>query len=388
LALRLGTSIADSWKEIPFGPYSTDWASHPMLCAAFGVPLSFLSPWVAYWTFAALLTCLQAACLVVAAKWANVAHVWMQATGLERSKLLVLFVLCGVYFPQYVLLHQAQYHGLSMLFVLLALRRGTQVFGFVGSALSKPLLAPAGLLLFAERDFRSIAKIVVITVAGTLPFFWLGRPPTGAVGAESAGGSVFDVLGKGGWLKLKYSVMNWNQEMSLSKVFERVFDGETNFYLRLALALVCLATAFYALLRAKEREIALSLAVLSLMLLYARGHEYHAVTLLPALVFVGSQKGGLNPCLLIGTLLLALPSSWWFLTSMNKTGQADDIASLIQLSTALGWAFVVQKPLGLLFLWLGFLGNLPTIGARGAAENPEQVPHPKESTDHRSTRQA
>lgn len=358
LALRQGASIASSWKDMPYGPYSTDWASHPMLCAALGAPLSFLPAWTAYWAFAFFLTCLQALGLVVAAHWAGLPGVWKEATPWVRAKIIALFFMCGTFFPQYVLLHQAQYHGLSMLFFLLVLRRSTQVLGFVGSALSKPLLAPAGLIVLAERNFRSVVKIVLLALAGTAPFYWFGQGAQKNLDGSGHTSSVFDVLGQSGWLKLKYSVMNWNQEMSLSKVFERFFDGETNFYLRVVIALVCLGSAFYALFRAREREIAITLAALSLMFLYARGHEYHAVTLLPALVFVGSRKGGPSLTLLIAVALLALPSTWSLLGPYRVEGEPFEINHMIEASSMLGWAFVLQKPLGLLALWIALLAGL------------------------------
>ena len=344
IGLRDGVSLETAWKTIPYGPYSTDWASHPMLCLAFGLPLAKLQPWTAYWVFAGFLSLLQAISIVACPHYMQLNKNWKNFSVTEKTLCTIVYSCCGLFFPMYVLLHQAQYHGLSILWVLLVLVGGRgEFFGFVGSALSKPILAPAALIPLMEKKWGRVVAIVV-SIAGVTGAFLLWE-------RLRSGKSSLLSLGENGYLKLKYSVMNWNQEISFSKILERFFDGETNYLIRICLAGFCLVLAFLWMRVAKRlpeaRVPALAACLLSIFFLYARGHEYHAVTFIPVLLALSARKEWLNGTLVAATILLALPTTWSLFASLRPPGQSFEINHMMATNAFLGWCFVLQKPLAL-----------------------------------------
>ncbi|MEY3903141.1 MAG: hypothetical protein RL189_2447 [Pseudomonadota bacterium] len=343
LAILQGENIAGSDKFIEYGPWSTDWASHPAMCLVLGVPLSqFGNPWLSYFVANSLYFCFHVYALVSLSQ-PLADGTFHQQSRSEKYRHFLFALLVGGFFPFVIIYHFAQYHALSVLAVTFLLQSEKRsVFGFIISALSKPLLAPAGLLLAVRRQWKMIAWILAGTVIGTAPWFILDA----LTGRQS-----MTVLGGSGLNKLRFSVLNWEQEQSLAKVFETLISPQMNFYLRLAISAMQMFTAAL-IARYGDLRSAFCVAVLVFFTLYARGHEYHAVTLIPVFIYLFAKGTAYRTWIFMGIVaLFALPTTYpvlhYFLGSEKRS-----IANYKMTSPVLGWIFVLQRPVAVMALWL------------------------------------
>ncbi len=213
IALLEGIPLAGSEQQVAYGPWATDWSSHPMMCAVLGIPLSgFADPKMSLLTANIFYLCFHIFALVMMMRPLRVENPAGKILG--HSAIHWTFAtLVGLFFPYAVVYHYGQYHAISVLVLTLLLmgngpRWPLRVLGFVASALSKPLFAPAGLVLLINRKWREVSWIVALSVLGTAPWLFL----------DALDSSVS--LASRGFGKLANSVPHWNQEQSLAKVFE------------------------------------------------------------------------------------------------------------------------------------------------------------------------
>jgi len=344
LAILRGIQIAGSEKVIPYGPWATDWASHPAMCFILGIPLSqFSDPRFSYFAANFIYFCIYIYSLFTLTG-ALCDGSFKKLSASRKSIHYAFSVLIGFYTPYVIIYHYGQYHALSVLALALLLQKRQQlVGGFVLSALTKPFLAPAGLLLVAQKRWKTIGGVLIFTALGTLPWFILDA----LTGKRS-----MSTLGDSGLNKLLYTVPNWEQEQSFAKFFETLVSPHTNMLIRLVVCSLQFATSAY-LARKGDLRTAIGIASLIFFTLYARGHEYHAVTLIPFFLFLFSEKKDRyhNWIFVSIVALFALPTTYPILYYVLGSEQ-NSIAAYKATSPLLGWAFVVQRPLAVLALWL------------------------------------
>lgn len=344
LALVSGLDVADSAKRVSYGPWSTDWASHPLMCLLFGAPLGhLLSPRHAYLLASAFYFALHLFCLAFYLRRSQADFCSCRRPS-QRALHLVFALLVGGFAPFIVIYHYGQYHALSVL-ALFLLMQGTwaQTFGFVLSALTKPLLAPAGVLLLVRKCWRQVSWILLFSALGTVP--WVVLDGLGVVRSTGS-------LGASGFNMLRYSVPNWAQEVSMAKPLEGILSPQLNFYIRLVLGILQLFSAG-VIARRGDLKVAFGVAVLVFFTIYARGHEYHAVTLVPYFLYLFVERGKRhrNVAFLVVVGLFALPTSYALLVHVLG-GNGTDIATMKESSALLGWLFVLQRPVAVISLWV------------------------------------
>jgi hypothetical protein len=347
LALITGLDIAGSSQRIAYGPWATDWASHPLMCALFGAPLGGLfSPHASYLLAVTLFFAVHIYCLVFYLKKSGPSYESAQ-TRSERVLHHLFAFLIGGYAPFIVIYHYGQYHALSILAVFLLMQgRRAQVLGFVLSALTKPLLAPAGLLLIIRRQWSQVVWITIFAAIGTLPWALMD-----ALGIIKSVGS----LGPSGMLMLKYSIMDWAQELSLAKPMEHWVSPEINFVIRLIIGALQLLSALLIAHRG-DLKVGFCIAILVFFTVYGRGHEYHAVTLVPFFLYLFTERGNRHRrWAFVGIVsLFALPTTY-ALVVHGFGGNGATIATMKESSPVLGWLFVLQRPVAILGFWVYLL---------------------------------
>ncbi|TJZ77370.1 hypothetical protein [Chitiniphilus eburneus] len=348
LAIRHGTNVFTSAETYSYyGPWATQWVTHPNLCVFPGLPLSYLSPFVGYWLFNLFNLALHLFILVHFARRAAGDPDTFRG-GQWRDH--ILFALLGFFFPMYVLYYQGQYHSLAVLALMLVfLCPRNPAVGFIVSAFGKPLLGPAGLVLLVRGMWKTVAVIGVALLLGYVPWFFLSYSLDQGIqlGHNATLAPFFEI----GSQFLKYNVPRWNQEQSMASFLSEMMQPGTQLYLRYALgAIVTLAGAIA--LRRKPLELAVSLVTLWFFLVYARGHDYHATLLIPVLAYLWCQRPHLyrTPLMLLITAMYALPTSYaLFRTVLGFTAEVSG-ETMLATSPFLYYCFVAQKPVATLLL--------------------------------------
>lgn len=352
LAARFGTSLFTSAADYKwYGPWATQWVTHPMLCLAVGVPLSYLAPFVGYWLLNVLYYFL---------------HIWIlwrfgrqifyaDAEAARQVKTWVLFGALGFFFPWYVMYYYGQYHAFAVFaFALLFLGDRGIFWGFTLSAFGKPLLAPAALVLLVRRKWSLILKLTCVAALSYFPFAYLTYDDRGGLQLGLNKGFQFflDIGSKFS----KYTVFRWNQQNSLSAVLDEFMLVDHHYYVRLALALIPIFTGAILFSR-KKIELALGVTVLWYFFLYARGHEYHATLYLPLLLFLYAHNKSYRNWFFVSiAVLLALPTVYplfgiFYGLDTPKLASSD---AMYQVNPWLYFTFLLHKPL-CNFLLLGHI---------------------------------
>lgn len=347
MAILKGLPIFGSVVE--YGPWATPWISHPMLCLVLGIPLSqFNTPNTSYHFANSLYFGFHLFALLAMSRPLCDGSFHGEPV---KSKIMhfAFATLVGFFVPYLVVYHYAQYHAVSVLAMTLVLLGGRSVTaGFVLSALSKPLLAPAGIVLIVRREWKKVFWITILATLGSS--IWLLRDHL--YGFTS--GSLIE-NGATSSLVLKYSVLDWNQEMSLAKAFETFLDGDTNYHVRTAISVLELLSAAYLAWKGKEK-VAIGMALLVFYTIYARGHEYHATTLIPFLIFLFAQPSKVhrNWFFVAIVALFSLPTSYPIMRYIIGV-DCSSIQTMKESSPLGGWLFVLQRPVAVLGLWLYLL---------------------------------
>ncbi len=322
LAVRHGTDLYTSSADYPkYGPVGNGWLSHPLLCVTAGVPLSFLDPFTGYRIVNALYLVLHVWILVAFGRRLTVPY---------RARDYVIFAALGLFFPWYVMYVVGQYHALSVLALALVLL-GVRRTGFVLSAVTKPVLAPAGVVLLARRHVREALLIALIAAAATLPF-WTLLHQYFDIGADQA----------------KLFVPGWDQQMSLALLLDQFVSPDTNLRLREIGAVALVLYAGFGL-RRRPIELAIAVATLAFFVYYARGHEYHSTLLVPVFLYLWTLPGGRYRTLWMALLIVvvALPSPW---PLFGVDAAFPDFDVLQAKSHVLFAIFLGQKPVAALLL--------------------------------------
>ncbi len=323
LAVRHGTDLYTSSQDYPnYGPVGNGWLSHPLLCVTAGVPLSFLDPFLGYRILNVVYVLMHVFLLIAFGRRLAAPH---------RTRDYVMFAALGLCFPWYVMYVVGQYHALSVFALGLALL-GIRRTGFVLSALTKPVLAPAGIILVTRRHFREAALIAVLVAAATLPFW-----------------NVLDEFLRIGSDQAKLFVPGWDQQQSLALLLDDLVDPERNLLIRQILTVALIAYAVIGL-RRKPIELAFAMAAMSFFFVYyARGHEYHATLLVPILLYLWTEPSGRyrTPWIAFLAVLSFLPTTW---TLFNVSAAFPDFDVLMGKSAVLFVLFIAQKPVAALLL--------------------------------------
>lgn len=172
LAVRFGTNPFTAAEDYgQYGPWATPWISHPAMCVA-AAPLSYLPPWTAFWSFAAFNLLLHLG--IIAAFGLRLSRTDFGGQSWPaRLRDLLFFTATGFFIPWSVMYEMGQYHSLAVLALALVLIHPRYaVAAFVLSALSKPILAPAALVLVVckfRRRSGPRAEIKIGRATGAVP---------------------------------------------------------------------------------------------------------------------------------------------------------------------------------------------------------------------------
>ncbi|MCE5228512.1 hypothetical protein LLG95_02800 [bacterium] len=351
LAIRNGTNPFIAHDDYPdYGPWATPWVSFPTLAVA-GVPLSYLSPWAGYWAANLLALALHLAIIFVFGR-RIAAEPLRGRPDLARNCLFMASM--GFFVPWAVMDHMGQYHSVAVLAVFLVLgweNRLSQVAGFTISALGKPVLAPAALVLVIRREWRTIAIITAVLLVTMGPWFILRHDASG--GLEFGFNPIMRTyLGQAGDIA-KYSGFRWNQQISLAAALDEIVPPEPNLKIRYdLLALILVETAIVAWRR--NRQAAICLSIMSFFAFYARGHEYHYTLMVPVMMCLWSLPGGRYRTwwMLLLAISFAAPTTWiifkyWYGFSDPVTGSCDQ---MLAANPVLYYGFLWQKPATALLL--------------------------------------
>jgi hypothetical protein len=344
LALRFGTDMFTSSQDYPwFGPPGTGWVSHPLLCIAAGVPTSYLPPMLGFKLLDCFYLLLHIGIIVVFGR---------RLTAPYKARDLVVFAAIGLFFPWYAMYVTGQYHALSVLAVALVLAGSRhRIGGFVLSAVAKPVLGPAGLILLLRRHWREALKIGAIVAALTLPFALFGYSTH--TGLHWHGHALSELLTQD---KLNATPLlpHWDQQTSLATLIDEISPISWNAHLRLVLTIALLVVATFGLHR-RPMEVAIALSSLWFFIYYSRGHEYHGTLFVPVFLYLWTEPRGIYRTRWLALLVVvyALPSTWpiWIhLLHLSGPGP-DSFAFMRHKSPLLFWLFVGQKPVtGLLVM--------------------------------------
>lgn len=351
LAIRFGTDPMTSWKEYgSYGPSSSDFNSHPVV-AVLGVPFSYLPPWTGYWVLNLFHFLLH---LLILWKFGAlfIGRFPDFQTGSSQIRNVLFFTTMGLFFPWYVLYFEGQYHSFAVLALsLVLLCPRYQVHGFLLSAITKPVLAPAGLVLLIRREWKLVAVICCATAIILLPWFYLTYSiQEGITFGANELITRFYLRARG---FMHYAVLRWDQQISLAQALNELCSYQVNLYIRYALAAVPVLAGVVLFLR-RPRDIAIVMTTLWFFILYARGHEYHATLLVPILLCLFVQEDGRYQTwtLLVITLLLASPTVWILFTScygLPGPG-AGSMEKMRAMNSVLYHLFLWQKPFAVLWL--------------------------------------
>src|SRR5262249_15189446 len=110
LALRLGQNpMVSAQKQSQYGPWATDWISHPSLCIA-ALPFSYLPPWTSFWTFITLNLMLHLAIIILFGRRICRRNFFLQPRA-DQARDLLFFLAMGLFMPWYVMYYMGQYHS-------------------------------------------------------------------------------------------------------------------------------------------------------------------------------------------------------------------------------------------------------------------------------------
>lgn len=346
LAARFGTDMYTSSQDyIGFGTVGNGWLSHPALCVSLGIPLSYLPPFFGFKLMNLLYLALHLGVLVAYGRRLKAPY---------RPRDHVVFLALGLFFPWYVMYHVGQYHAIAVMALALALAGpGKTVFAFVISAISKPVLAPAGLVLITRGRFRESLKIVALVALVSVPFMVLGYSSVNE-GLRWGGGS-FDEFLTIGQDQAKLFVPRWDQQISLAMLIDEWFPTWDNLNVRIALTAALLALALIGL-RRRPIEVAIAVSALWYFIYYARGHEYHATLLVPVFAYLWTEPRGLyrNRWVALLCVSSALPTTWpiW-IHGLGLPGPAPDSFTYMEERSPLAFnLFLAHKPLTVIALVL------------------------------------
>ncbi|MEJ7893949.1 MAG: hypothetical protein WKF94_15065 [Solirubrobacteraceae bacterium] len=345
LAVREGTNMFTSSLDYPdYGPVGSGWVSHPLLCVTAGTPLSYLSPLTGFKLVNFLYLILHLGIIVGFGR---------RLIAPYRVRDCAIFVALGLFFPWYVMYHTGQYHALSVLALALVLagpRR--RVGGFVLSAVTKPVLGPAGLVLIFRGHRREALKIVALLLALSLPFALFGY--SREVGLNFGGGALKQFLDIG-TSQSNQLVPGWDQQVSLALLLDERFQSWDNLRVRQILTGALLLLALVGL-RRRPIEVAIAVASLWFLVYYARGHEYHGTLLVPVFAYLWTESRGLyrTPWVALLCAVYALPTTWpLFIHRFDLPGPGpESFAFMEQASSPLFVAFLAHKPVVALLLVL------------------------------------
>lgn len=341
IAMRFGTNPFTSSEDYKwFGYHATNWVSHPMMCLFPGILFSYLPPWPGFWLMNLVYLGIHIFTLVVFGR--NLAPV----NGKYGAKDYVTFASLGFFFPMYLIYTLGQYHAFAMLAMTLVLMsERTVVVGFVLSALGKPLLGPAGLVLAARGEWKKVWKIAAWCALGYLPFLFLTYDLREGLrfGLNQTALTFFE----SGSIYAKYTVYRWNQEMSLAKVFDEFLSANANLTLRYFLVAIPILGSLL-LPRKAPMGVAFCLAGLWFFVFYGRGHEYHLPLYIPIITYLFTEARGLyrTQWMAFLTLVLALPSTYpiffYFYFGSAKMPSSDE---MLATNSLLYYLFIAHKPI-------------------------------------------
>lgn len=342
LAIRFGTNPFESHNEFSwFGPVGTWWVSHPALCVILGLPLSYLPPWFGFWllNFFFLISHILAFSLI--GKSLPIA-----GSFYLRCQDLVCFFFLGFFFPNYVIYVLGQYHALVTLAVTLCLLpQPRYVFGFCISALGKPLLAPAALVLFIQKKFKEIAVISLVCFIAYGAWAFLRYDLKN--GIIIALNPTFESAAETGSLLSKFTVPGWNQEMGLAKVLDEIITPGGHYHIRILFAIAPIITSVFLAFQ-KKHSTAIAVSVLWYFILYARGHEYHYSTLVPILTFLYTKESGeyRTPWFSGLIALCAMPTTFALIMALGGFANAAESTTPLMKENFpfLYWLFLIHRP--------------------------------------------
>lgn len=379
LALRFGTNpftAAETYTQ--YGPWATTWVTQPTACLA-AIPISYLPPWTGFWLFNAANLLLHLGIIVIfGSRLASPG--FFQQRRRDQARDLLFFLLLGLFFPWYVLYYEGQYHSFAVLALLLILAYPQHAEnGFVLSALTKPVLGPAGLVLLLRRRWKAIAIIAVCVAAGYLPWLFLQYNITS--GLHFGINKSFSFFLQNSVSDTRYSAYRWNQQISLSAALDEFASTFRHVYFRYALASVTIFVGAY-LFNQRRIELGFIACTLWFFFLYARGHEYQETLYVPMLACLYTLRGGrYRSWWLVGiTLLLALPTSYPLFKLLGHFPDAGVLSNDVMLHTnrALYYLFLWHKPLcAFLLLGLMLVMEWPYDRERNATA-PSPVRQPRE----------
>jgi len=342
LAIRHGTNIYNShWDYRQYGNHCGNWSSLPGICLLLGTPISFLSPDLGFWVMNVVYLLCQLAVLIMFG-------LKLRPTfeGKWRTEDYVAFAGLGFFFPMFIIYVLGQYHMLVVLALgLILYSERTILWGFLLSAMGKPMLAPGVLALLIGRRWRTVAILGVVCALAYVP--WVVLDYNVVRGLHFGSNRNWMLFYGNASSVAKFSVHHWNQEMGWSKVFEDLFPPLTNLAVRQGMALTMLAGSAWLAWKGKLRE---AFCVVALIYLTSQGrsHEYHLTLYVPLLAYLYTREDGAYRTRWTVALILLAACPTVFPLFKWIYGYPENLVStdrLIQLNRPLHWFYLVQKPI-------------------------------------------
>ncbi len=351
MAIRYGTNIYKADVDYRwFGYHSSDWTSLPWLCVLGGVPLSYLPPNFGYYLMCLIYFLTHIAILIYFGLRL------LRQGGHWRPLDYVAFAGFGFFFPWYIIYQTGQFHALAVAGLALVLVNERAIFwGFLLSALGKPILAAGVVSLIAAKRWKIVLRLSVICLALYLPWLLLDySPKEGLHFGQNRNWTLF--YGNASTVST-YSVFRWNQEMSWAKVFDELFPVAINIFLRKMMGGAILILSGVLAWRGKLKE-ALCISTLFYLTYYARGHEYHLTLYVPLYLYLYTRPDGAyrNRVTVALILLAACPTVFpifkWLYAIPDKVPSSDQ---MLLANPFLYGIWLVQKPI-LSMLTAGLIG--------------------------------
>ncbi len=336
LAVRFGTNPFTSSQDYPyFGYFATSWVSHPMLCVLGGPLLSYLPPWTGFWLVNSLYCVLHVWILVACGR--RIPRPWKRID-------YIAFAAFGFFFPWYLLYVLGQYHAVVVWGLALVLFSERYTTGFLLSALGKPILGPPALVLVVCRKWRALAWIALGTIAIYLPFFILHYQL--GTGLTLGWNPDFLKFFRDGSMYMRFSVLDWNQEMGWSKVFDEFAPPAQHLIFRYILAALCCLAGGWVGFKAGARK-GILVATLWFFVLMGRGHEYHYSLYLPMLAFLYTDKRYRTPWFVFLCLLAALPTTFGLYSWIGNISDPHTASqsALRSASPLIFYSYLLQRPI-------------------------------------------
>ena len=372
LALLNGSNVFTSTADYQsYGPWGSNYTSHPLLCLVFGIPLAKLSPWVGYWLMNFCYLILQLVMLQVFFSRSNK----IKFSGVEKIWETVFAISSGFFMPWYTMYNQGQYHALAVLGLFLILawpyKLQTQVGGFLLSAFAKPVLAPLAIVIFFARSlgpfrYKILIWTSVIVILGSLPFAvdWSYLFSDFRLNMTES----FQFYLTNGSDYMKYAIWRWNQQQSLATVLDEFMSRDLSLAVRYLLTGIVISLSVF-LVAVKNRNQnqnqnnighnqsivpALALCSTWYFLMYARGHEYQWTLFLPILLCLYFENSGRyrNAWIAFLGLFLAMPNGYFIYHLIHQFNGVDAMPSskMIEISPTAYALFIFPKPLGALLV--------------------------------------